>query len=66
MIPELVTHILVEDLSSERNTSSDGGTFITISEGIMKNENISMDKSFDFIYEIEKLIVRLSMNMNIL
>ena len=43
MIPKEASHILVEDLSSERNTSSDGGTFITISEeGIMKNENISL------------------------
>ena len=43
MIPELASHILVEDLSIERNTSSDGGTFIMVSEeGIMKNGNISL------------------------
>ena len=43
MISELASHILVEDLSSERNTLSRGGTFITVSEeGIMKNENISL------------------------
>ena len=43
MIPELASHILVEDLSSERNTLSRGGTFITVSEKeMMKNENISL------------------------
>ena len=32
MIPELASHILVEDLSIERNTLSRGGTFNAVSE----------------------------------